>query len=229
MKNLKLLSFVLFLVLPYTLDAKDLPMRRGYRQLKLKEFPKNRNGSLATFIYSEASASNENFLKKLNNNQNLMIEAIRDSLKMGRVPMANSIWKRFVKSLNNSSSPIDINNVIFWAINEAYLGKKPKLTYRATLYKILNDKVNILEAERDIFKQIEKDCDNNSECSYDTKDEIERTNDLWKRRTKIFEKETKRAEKNFKNTFDADDGHGRLVQQVGILFFQSAEAIVSED
>ena len=224
--TLLLITFGLFYS-SYTF-SKDIPMRSGYRQLKLSKLPRNRNGSLITFLYSRASASNSKYKKNLTKNQELMIEAIEDSLKSGRVPMANSIWKRFVKSLSNQSKVYNINGIIFSIINNAYLGKKPKLAYRATLYKILSDKVSILENERDLFKEIEKNCEDNSYCDYNTKDEIDRTNDLWKRRTKIFDKEMKKAERNFKATFDEEDGHSRLVQHVGKLFFGSAEAIVSE-
>lgn len=216
-------------VFPYLLDAKDIPMRRGYRQLKLSELPNSRNGNLSSFLYSKSSHSNDNFLKALDRNQTLMVETIIESLKTGRLPMANSIWKKFVKSLNNSSKSINLNNAVYWFIHRAYMRARPKLSYRAKLYRILQDKVNILEVEREEFKKVLKECERSSRCDYDTKDEIERTNDLWKRRTDIFEKEMKRSRKRFRDVYDPEDGHARLVKQMGILFIQSAQAIVSED
>lgn len=229
MKVLNIISLILSLFLSINILAKDLPMKPGYRQLKLRELPRNRNGSLITFIYAEAAASKKDFLDKLTGNQELMIEAIRDSLRTGRVPMANSIWKRFVKSLANKNQQFDINNIIYWCLREAYLAKRHLLNHRATLYKILNDKVAILEKEKDHFKKLKESCEDSSNCDYDTKDEIDRTKDLWKKRHKIFEKEFKRAEKNFKDTYDEEDGHSRLIKQVGELFFYSAEAIISDD
>ncbi len=229
MKKLKISSLVLSLLFSINILAKDLPMKPGYRQLKLRELPRNRNGSLVTYIYAESASSNKNFLDELNSNQELMIEAIRDSLRTGRVPMANSIWKRFVKSLNNNHKKFDINNIIYWCLSEAYLEKRHLLNHRATLYKSLNDKVSLLEMEKDHFKKLMERCEDSSQCDYGTKDEIDRTRDLWKRRHKIFEKEFKRAEKKFKDTFDEEDGHSRLIKQVGVLFFNSAEAIISDD
>ncbi|MBK26726.1 MAG: hypothetical protein CME70_22185 [Halobacteriovorax sp.] len=229
MKVFKIISLIFSFLISTHIFAKDLPMKPGYRQLKLRELPRNRNGSLIAFMFAESAASSKKFLEKLNDNQELMIEAIRDSLRTGRVPMANSIWKRFVKSLSNKNQNFDINNIIYWCLREAYLVKRHLLNHRATLYKILNDKVVLLEKEKDHFKKLKESCEESSNCDYDTKDEIDRTKDLWKKRHKIFEKEFKRAEKNFKDSFDVEDGHSRLIKQVGELFFHSAEAIISDD
>ncbi len=203
-------------------------MKPGYRQLKLSELPRDRNGSLISFLYSSASTSNRSFKSSLNGTQELMLDAMIDSLKNGRAPMANSIWKKFVRSLQNGKKNLSINNIIFSLVNSSYLYKKPKLAYRASLYNILKEKVSILENEKDFFKDMEKDCEANSLCGYDTKDELDRTRDLWKRRTKIFEKEMKDAEDRFKEAYDEDDGLSHLVVYMGKLFFESAEDILSD-
>lgn len=223
---MKILTTVLCLIISLNISAKDVPMKEGYRQLRLTTFPKVRSGIMA-FVYSEASSANDSYLKGLNRTQELMMETIVNSLKTGRVPMANSIWKKFVKSLKTGVQTYNINNIIFNIIERAYLEKKYTLSYRAKLYKVLNDKVNILEIEKDEFKEIYKTCKENSECSYDTKDEIDRTNKLWKKRTSIFNKEMKRSKKRLEELYDEEDGFSRLTLQVSKRFFESAEDIVS--
>lgn len=226
MKNI-IIATVLLLSSP--LFSKDLPMKPGYRQLKLSELPRDRNGSLLSHFYSEASSSNRKFKDELDGNQKLMLEAMIQSLRNGRAPMANSIWKKFVRSFKNGKKNLDLNNIIFSLMNSSYLGKKPKLAYRASLFKILKDKVAILDKEKEYFKDMEKDCNANPLCTYDTKDELDRTRDLWKRRFKIFEKEMKTAEDSFKDIYDDQDGHSRLVLYMGKLFFESAEAILEDN
>ena len=226
---MKIITIATLLLLSTSLYSKDFPMKPGFRQLKLSELPKDRNGSLISHFYSQASASNNKFRDSLNGTQKLMIDTTLDSLRNGRAPMANSIWKKFVRSLQNGKENLDLNNVIYSLMNHSYLEKRPKLAYRASLFKILKDKVEILEKEKELFKDMEKDCEANPKCDYATKDELDRTRDLWKRRTKIFEKEMKNAEDKFKDAYDEEDGHSHLVIYMGKLFFGSAEDILSDN
>jgi hypothetical protein len=223
---MKIITIAAVLLLSSPLFSKDLPMKPGYRQLKLSELPKDRNGSLISHFHSEASLSNRSFKDSLDGNQKLMLEAMIQSLKNGRAPMANSIWKKFVRSFQNGNKNLDLNNIIYSLMNSSYLNKRPKLAYRASLFKILEDKVAVLESEKDHFKEMEKECNANPLCGYYTKDELDRTRDLWKRRTKIFEKEMKNAKDRFKETYDEEDGHSSIVLYMGKLFFGSAEAIL---
>lgn len=201
-------------------------MRDGYRQLRLTEFPKVRSG-IMVYVYSEASGTNDSYLKELNKTQELMMETIIDSLKTGRIPMANSIWKKFVKTLHRGSISLDINNLLFDIVEKAYLQKKFELKFRAKLYKILNLKVIGFEKEKDSFKDLYKECKDNSECDRDTQDNIDDTYENWKRRTKIYSKEIKIAKKKLENLYDEDDGFSRRTLMVSKLFYESAETITS--
>lgn len=218
--------FFILLLLSSNLLAKDIVMKPGYRQVQLKSFPSLRSGVMK-YIYSEAAASKDQYLKKLSRLQTLMMDTIVNSLQEGRVPMANSIWKKFIRSLQNKEDGININNVLFNIVNKAYLGKRFSLKNRAKFYKVSNDRYQLLNEEKDQFKDALKECKKRDICNITTEDELTRVYDLWKRRTKIFKKEMKQASSDLEGLYDEEDGISRLTLQVSKLFFESAETILT--
>ena len=59
-----------------------------------------------------------------------MLSSVIQLLKKGNKAAANQVWRRLIISLKNTTTPININDLIYWVGHEAFLKNELKAQKR---------------------------------------------------------------------------------------------------
>ncbi len=110
-----------------------LPLKVGFRQLRISPLPTLRTGRLDTrSIVLKASVASSESLKVLNRNQKSKLNLIVKSLKQRNTNRAKVQWKQLVNSFKNGSVPADITALTQRVLRQAYLEASEDLQFYAS-------------------------------------------------------------------------------------------------
>lgn len=117
---------------------KFIPTRNEFKHISATPLPQ-KNGQIdGREIALDASLASDEVVSHLNTNQRANVDSVIKLLKENNASSAQRLWRGLVVSLQDSSSPIDINGLMAHVLRQSYMESNRDLQFYAARVRYMS-------------------------------------------------------------------------------------------
>lgn len=116
-----------------------IPIKKGYRQLRISTLPTLGNKINAKQLIITSSSIDKRIILSLSSYQKKLLKKIIVNLKKNNQSAAKKNWRSLISKFNNQTTPVNINELINYVLNKSFLESRKSLKYFAIKMKHIQD------------------------------------------------------------------------------------------
>ena len=117
---------------------------------------------------------NSEAVKRLPLSSQKLLSSMVMLLKAGRTDEAIKLWQKVITNLKSTTEPVNINELIYWVSNQAFLENEAELRYYASKVKFHNEQKKIIRSALNNNRRLLKSCRSAKRCSSATLADIQK-------------------------------------------------------
>jgi hypothetical protein len=147
--------------------AKYVPVKPEFKNLTLEPMTVDSVVDELAGIVVLCSTATPNTARSLPKSSQKMLSSVVQLLKAGKEEKAMQEWKKLINGLRSTTTPISVNELIYWVMQQAYLRSAEDLRYYAGKVKYHTDQKAIIRKTLDFNRRVLGACQSSGRCSTD--------------------------------------------------------------
>jgi hypothetical protein len=147
--------------------VKYIPVKPEFKNLTLEPMTVDSVVDELAGIVVLCSTATPNTARALPQSSQKALSSVVQLLKAGKNEAAMREWKKLINGLRRTTTPISVNELIYWVMQQAYLRSAEDLRYYAGKVKFHTEQKTIIRKTLDFNRRVLEACQSSRRCSAD--------------------------------------------------------------
>ena len=145
--------------------AQYIPVKPEFKNLTLEPMTVDSVVDELAGIVVLCSTATPNTARSLPQSSQKMLSSVIQLQKAGKKEEAIQVWQRLIKGLKKTTTPVNVNELIYWIGQQTYLRSSEDLRFYASKVKFHNEQKKIIRNALNNNRRLLKSCRSAKRCS----------------------------------------------------------------